>query len=462
MREIVKFWRTKGYKIVLYLDDGIGGASTFQEAKVVSSEIQGDLDKLGFLIAEDKSHWDPVQELVWLGLVWNTKINKIMVTATRVNRLKICISNVFESYEAGLIWFDVRNIASVVGQIISMQTVFGSVVRLRTRYLYYCIMNRSSWNSSIVLSEKAMNELKYWFTSLDGINESGATFSQLTKEDVSSIVVYCDASDTGFGGHLTMGSDFEQTESECYGVWNEWENKQSSTWRELETVKRILTKSVDIVEGKSVEVYSDNKNVQHILKVGSKKRKLQDIAMSVHTFCDEQKIKVKCKWVPREENVRADCLSRMSDCDDWSVKQCVFEYFDNIWGPHTCDRFADLNNSKCKSFNSKHWCRGSSAIDAFSQVWTDHLNWVVPPPMLIPKVVRKIEKEKCNCTLVIPEWKSAPFWAMLIDIKGNFNTYVKTHSKMHNVHAICRGMGNNGIFGKRNLAFNMIFLKIEF
>lgn len=123
-----------------------------------------------------------------------------------------------------------------------MQTVFGSVVRLRTRYLYYCIMNRSSWNSSIVLSEKAMNELKYLFTSLNGINESGATLSQLTKEDVSSIVVYCNASDTGFGGHLTTGSDFEQTESECYGVWNEWENKQSSTWRELETVKRIFNK----------------------------------------------------------------------------------------------------------------------------------------------------------------------------------------------------------------------------
>lgn len=116
-----------------------------------------------------------------------------MVTATRVNRLKICISNVFESYEAGLFWFDVRNIASVAGQIISMQTVFGSVVRLRTRYLYYCIINRSSWKSSIVLSEKAMNILKYWFTALDRINESGATLSQLTKEDVSSIVVYCDA-----------------------------------------------------------------------------------------------------------------------------------------------------------------------------------------------------------------------------------------------------------------------------
>lgn len=170
-----------------------------------------------------------------------------MVTPTRVKRLIICVSNVFESYEAGLIWFDVTNIVSVVGQIISMQTVFGSVVRLRTRYLYFCIMNHSSWNSSVMLSEKTMSELIYWFTSVDRINESGATLSQLTKEDFSSVVVYCDASDTGFGGHLTMGSDIEQTELECYGLWNEWENRQSSTWRELKTVKRILTKSVDII-----------------------------------------------------------------------------------------------------------------------------------------------------------------------------------------------------------------------
>lgn len=88
------------------------------------------------------------------------------------------------------------------------------------------------------------------------------------------------------------------------------------------------------------------------------------------------------------------------------------------------------------------------------------MNWVVPPPMLM--VVRKIENDQCNCTFVVPEWKSAPFWAMLIDMKGNFNTYVKTHSKMHNVYAIYRGRENNGIFGKRNLAFNMIILKIEF
>ncbi|XP_062611724.1 uncharacterized protein LOC134273549 [Saccostrea cucullata] len=33
-----------------------------------------------------------------------------------------------------------------------------------------------------------------------------------------------------------------------------------------------------------------------------------------------------------------------------------------------------------------YWCAGSSAVDALSQMWTDHLNWVVPPPKLIPSV----------------------------------------------------------------------------
>lgn len=54
-----------------------------------------------------------------------------------------------------------------------------------------------------------MNEFKYWFIFLDGINEFGVILSQLIKEDVSFIVVYCDVLDIGFGGYLIMGLDFE-------------------------------------------------------------------------------------------------------------------------------------------------------------------------------------------------------------------------------------------------------------
>jgi hypothetical protein len=39
MREIVKYWRGKGFKIIMYLDDGLGGATYYEEALSTSKII---------------------------------------------------------------------------------------------------------------------------------------------------------------------------------------------------------------------------------------------------------------------------------------------------------------------------------------------------------------------------------------------------------------------------------------
>lgn len=232
------------------------------------------------------------------------------------------------------------------------------------------------------------------------MNEKGTHLSQITDTEIRQIALFCDASDSGYGGHLTLCSKDEQQEFELYCIWNERESVQNSTWRELETVRRILNNSVYSVNNNSVEVNSDNQNVPHILKVGSKKKALQDITMSVHSLCEEKNIHLNCIWLPRAKNTKADTLSRMSDCDDWSIKQVVYEYFDEALGKHTCDRFASSYNNKCEVFNSKYDCAKTSGIDAFAQLWSNSVNWVVPPPRLIQKVVRKIEQEKRKCTVM--------------------------------------------------------------
>ncbi|XP_062573534.1 uncharacterized protein LOC134235419 [Saccostrea cucullata] len=132
--------------------------------------------------------------------------------------------------------------------------------------MYYCILIRSSWNSYIMLSKEAVDEFQFWLKNLESMNEKGAPLSKVRDKDVRQIEVFCDASDSGYGGHLTISSKDEQKEYEWYGIWNECESRQSSTWRELETVERILDNSVDLVKSNSVEVNSDNKNVPHILK----------------------------------------------------------------------------------------------------------------------------------------------------------------------------------------------------
>lgn len=54
----------------------------------------------------------------------------------------------------------------------------------------------------------------------------------------------------------------------------------------------------------SAEVNSDNRNVSYILKVGSMKKALQDITMSVHSLCEEKSIHLNCIWL-----ISSPCLN---------------------------------------------------------------------------------------------------------------------------------------------------------
>ena len=92
------------------------------------------------------------------------------------------------------------------------------------------------------------------------------SFDRYSAEKVS---IYCDASDVGYGGHLTVNSK-EESEDNMYGSWSENERAQSSTWRELEKIDRMLKNSKVIIQGKYVQIFSDNKNVPHILNGAEK------------------------------------------------------------------------------------------------------------------------------------------------------------------------------------------------
>ena len=418
MREVVKHWRENQMRVIMYLDDGLGGASTLTEATQVSSRVKSDLIRLGFLIAEDKCHWEPCQSLVWLGLVWDMKEGKLKVTQDRIEKMMKNMDSLFyflKRRPSRLI--SVKHLASVVGQLISTQAVLGNEVRLRTRYAYECILARASWNAMVMVSESAEKEIKFWRENIDTMNAKGSLLSQLTGSEASDAKLFCDTSGEGYGGYVTL-DDCDQGEFKMFGSWNSIEADQSSTWRELEAVNRVVKSSTRFIENKRTDLYTDNKNVETILKIGSKKPVLHDISMEIKDVCLTHNIELNPKWIPRGQNVKADKLSRVSDCDDWGVQSWVFDLLEKIWGPHTFDRFASYYNRKSENFNSKFWRKGTKGIDAFQQIWKGENNWLVPPVTMISSVSKKIKNEKCNCTLIIPEWKSAPFWPLLFSDKG--------------------------------------------
>ncbi|VDI79474.1 Hypothetical predicted protein [Mytilus galloprovincialis] len=244
-----------------------------------------------------------------------------------------------------------------------MQPVLGDQARLRTRYLYQCILQRASWNAKVLVSTDAFEECIFWEHKVESFNEIGSRLSQLTYNVPQDYYVFSDASGTSFGGFVTTGSEDEPLE--MFGSWSMAEQAESSTWRELEAVKRLLINFVNILSGKTIRVFTDNLNITHILNIGSRKMVLHKNALFVDEFCRENAIKLSLVWLPRESNQYADTLSRVTDSDDWEIQDEIFLYLNHVWGPHDIDRFAHDYNAKCKHFNSKFWCPGTAGIDSF-------------------------------------------------------------------------------------------------
>ncbi|KAH3702743.1 hypothetical protein DPMN_077769 [Dreissena polymorpha] len=72
MRPLIAKWRGEGKKIIMFLDDGFGTAETYDKTVIMSREIKSDLLLSGLVPKVDKSCWEPVQELQWLGSQLNT------------------------------------------------------------------------------------------------------------------------------------------------------------------------------------------------------------------------------------------------------------------------------------------------------------------------------------------------------------------------------------------------------
>ena len=54
-----------------------------------------------------------------------------------------------------------RLVASLVGQIVSMSNVIGNVAYIMTKHLSNDILQKTSWNSCIVLTDSSLNQINF-------------------------------------------------------------------------------------------------------------------------------------------------------------------------------------------------------------------------------------------------------------------------------------------------------------
>ena len=84
-----------------------------------------------------------------------------------------------------------------------------------------------------------------------------------------------------------------------------------------------------------------------------------------------------------------------------------------MYGPLTVDRFANNLNRKLKCFNSKFYYPGTSHVNAFTDDWSNELNWLCPPMSSIGSVICHLKVCKAKGALLVPVWPSAYFWPLI-------------------------------------------------
>jgi hypothetical protein len=76
-------------------------------------------------------------------------------------------------------------------------------------------------------------------------------------------------------------------------------------------------------------------------------------------------------------------------------------------------------------FNSKFSDPLTEGVDAFTFDWSRDNNWLVPPVSVLVHTIKHVQLCKTVGTLLVPKWKSAMFWPLLVSsISGNLNKFV--------------------------------------
>ena len=94
LRPLVKYWRSQGLRVVVYLDDGIVASGSELKAGKDIIRIQRDLDRAGFVANMAKCKWTPSQQCSWLGFDVDLHQGILSVPQEKIDALKMHLEQV--------------------------------------------------------------------------------------------------------------------------------------------------------------------------------------------------------------------------------------------------------------------------------------------------------------------------------------------------------------------------------
>jgi len=432
---ITKIWKPllahlhiNGIRSSIYIDDG-RILTTPEEAEKVQKFAFDVIEKAGWFIESDKSTklGEASTTVKYLGFTIDTML--LSVTADQRKLEKI-----FDLINPNKNSWDVKDLAKLLGKIISLIPSHGWIARVCTRTGYKLLqehVDTKGWKGHVEMDEVFQEEMLFLKDNLFKFN--GRDFpTQLPKVRVDAIldnpkaskdwiarpkadfeVVQSDASQ--FKTAITFLQ--EQESNELVFTFNKWEQLQSSGYRELLGVKKALLhwKEMNIERKKFIYWCTDSTNVLSFLEKGSSKFHIQKLVFEICKLAKQLHIEIEPVHLYREDLRIRDCdeKSKRKNSDNWSIDESNFIWFKENF-PLEIDAFADASNARLDHFYSEFYEDGTSGVNFFAQKWVKFM-WMCPPVSLLPRLATELQQRECKGIIIMPVWQTSSFYNLFFD-----------------------------------------------
>lgn len=169
-------------------------------------------------------------------------------------------------------------------------------------------------------------------------------------------------------------------------------------------------------------------------------------------------------WQPRsDQNINfADMGTRLAgSSDEWGVSNQDYQLILNELNVlPSLDCFASSSNNKCNVFFSALPQKGASALDFFVQELTiDQCYFLCPPIKVISKTIQRILIfPGISGILLVPKWKSRPYWALL----SKYSSFSKSIKKVFTFKATFVSNTKDNVFnGKKDFEMCAFLFKVQ-
>ena len=362
----------------------------------------------GYFIGLNKSVLLPVQEIPFLGFI-SDSVNQAF---SLPDEKKVKFASLRESLLNSK-FIPVKSLQRFAGKAVSFSLAVPAS-RLFTREINWHISKGIKNSRPVRLSSSLKEELLSW-----RFLDAWEGFLPWKEEKHFSIKVITDASNSGWGGILSLPSSSRETKD----YWcNEVFYGSDISIKEAKALYNTLATFANEVFNGRVNAYVDNTNlVDFWNNQGGRNIELSNEIKDLFCLSLKLNILLKLHFVPSESNL-ADAPSRFYSDSDCTLSPSVWSLVEVTFGPHTFDLMAIPSNvMKDKfchqlKFFSPFPVAGSAGVDIFAQVLAPDENYYVFPPfVLVGPLIKFLQSQSARVTIVIPDISPRKYWWPLVN-----------------------------------------------